>query len=104
MMIHSLVIHLKKKTTYNFFSDDNSDNSLIESKIDMELAETFPVNDIVDKLPQKQKFSNLDNVRNLGNYVELPQKKICLFEYQNASKTLSMQRKTQKQQKRKNSG
>lgn len=70
MMIHSLVIHLQF-----FFSDDNSDNSLIESKIDMELAEIFPVNDIVDKLPQKQKFSNLDNVRNLGNYVQLPQEK-----------------------------
>ena len=70
MMIHSLVIHLQF-----FFSDDNSDNSLIESKIDMELAEIFPVNGIVDKLPQKQKFSNLDNVRNLGNYVQLPQEK-----------------------------
>ena len=70
MMIHSLVIHLQF-----FFSDDNSDNSLIKSKIDMELAEIFPVNDIVDKLPQKQKFSNLDNVRNLGNYVQLPQEK-----------------------------
>ena len=97
----------------NSFSDDDSDEVLfendgpgesdgpieIENEIDMGLDENAPVDDIVDNPPRKQKFSNLDDVLNLDNYDELPQQEYALFQYQNTSKTFTMQWETQKHQR-----
>ena len=56
------------------------------------------VDDIVDNPPRKKKFSNLDDVLNLDNYDQLPQQEYALFQYQNTSKTFTMQWETQKHQ------
>lgn len=85
--------------------DDSSESdSSGECEIDMGLDEDVPVDDIVDNPPRKQLFSNLDDVLNLDNYEQLPEQEYALFEYQNSSKTLTMQWETQNPQNRNRSG
>ena len=72
-----LVNSFEEENNTKSFSDDDWDNIPVKShgpveiEIDMKLDEKVPVDDIVENLPRKQKFSNLDDILNLDNYEQL---------------------------------